>query len=96
MAVPLWAFLFLELMPVPQLTRTGVFLAVLAVGIGPVAGSRPAGDLALGVPAFELNVIVLVLSIIYVPLMVMLVSTAFPREVALSVATVAKIVLGAR
>src|SRR5678816_438360 len=56
-AVPLWAFAFLEIVPLPQVARTGIFLAVLAVGIGPIAGmKRLSGQSPAVRRAFELNV----------------------------------------
>jgi bile acid:Na+ symporter, BASS family len=94
-AVPLWAFAFLEILPLPQSTRSGIFLAVLAVGIGPVAGmKRLQGDSLSVNRAFELNVTMLLVSIVYVPLMVALLAAVFHRDnLSLSVAAVAKIVL---
>jgi predicted Na+-dependent transporter len=93
-AVPLWAFVFLEIVPVSQVARSGIFLAVLAVGIGPVAGmKRLRGESPAVRRAFELNVTMLVASIVYVPVMVAVLAAIFHRsDLSLSVLMVAKIV----
>jgi bile acid:Na+ symporter, BASS family len=93
-AVPLWALLFLELLPLAPVTRTGVMIAVLAVGIGPVAGmKRLQGAAPAARLGFELNLTVLAISIVYVPLAVWLLGRSYHREVSLGIAAVAKIVL---
>jgi BASS family bile acid:Na+ symporter len=91
--VPAWAFVFLEILPLPQVARSGIFLAVLSVGIGPFAGmKRFQGDSPVVRRAFELNVTMLLASVVYVPLMVALLAVAFRLDVSLSVGTVARIV----
>jgi BASS family bile acid:Na+ symporter len=92
-AVPLWALVFLELLPLPQVARSGIFLAVLAIGIGPFAGmKRFQGDSPEVRRAFELNVTMLLISVLYVPLMVALVAAFFRVDARLPVGTVARIV----
>jgi BASS family bile acid:Na+ symporter len=93
-AVPLWAFAFLEIVPLSPVARSGIFVAVLAIGIGPVAGlKRLQGDSPAVRRAFELNVVTLLISIVYVPFMVALLAWLLKRNLSLNMVAVAKIVL---
>ena len=93
--VPLWAFVLLKLVPLPPFVRQGVMIAILAVGIGPAAtmkrmkGATPAVRFA-----FELNVAVLLLSIVLVPADVAGIGVLTHKQFHLDVAAVAKVVFG--
>jgi BASS family bile acid:Na+ symporter len=93
--VPLWAIFLVSVVPVSPMVRGGVLIAVLAVGIGPAAGMKRMGA---AVPdareALDLNLIVLLLSLLFVPIAFAAVAALFQRDLHISVAAVAKVVLG--
>ena len=82
-------------MPVSPVVRGGLLIAVLAVGIGPAAGmKRLAPGSAKAAEALDLNAIVLVLSMIFVPIGFAIVAALFHRDLHVGAGAVAKVVLG--
>jgi BASS family bile acid:Na+ symporter len=93
--VPLWAILLVRIVPVSPMVRGGLLIAILAVGIGPAAGMKRMGTAAPDArEALDLNLIVLVLSLLFVPIAFAAVAALFQRDLHISVAAVAKVVLG--
>ena len=67
--VPLWAIFLVRVLPVSPMVRGGLLIAVLAVGIGPASAmKRLAPGTVKASEALDLNAIVLVLSMIFVPI----------------------------
>ena len=93
--VPLWAIFLVRVMPTAPVVRGGLLIAVLSVGIGPVAGMKRMGPKAANASeALDLNLVVLVLSLVFVPVAFALVAAAFHRDFHISAGAVAKVVLG--
>jgi BASS family bile acid:Na+ symporter len=93
--VPLWAIFLVSIIPVSPIVRGGLLIAVLAVGIGPAAGLKRMSPTASGArEALDLNLIVLVLSLVFVPIAFAAVAGLFHRDLQISVGAVAKVVLG--
>jgi bile acid:Na+ symporter, BASS family len=93
--VPLWAVLLVLIVPVSPPVRAGLLIAVLAVGIGPVAGMKRMGPSSPNAhEALDLNLVVLVLSLLFVPIAFATVAALFHRDFHVSVGAVAKVVLG--
>src|SRR3954471_873016 len=93
--VPLWAIFLVRVLPVSPIVRGGLLIAVLAVGIGPAAGMKRMGPRSAGAcEALDLNIIVLVLSMIFVPIGFALVAALFQRDFHVGAGAVAKVVLG--
>ena len=93
--VPLWAIFLVRVLPVSPIVRGGLLIAVLAVGIGPAAGMKRMGPRAANASeALDLNMIVLVLSMIFVPIGFALVAAVFHRDLHVGAVAVAKVVLG--
>jgi bile acid:Na+ symporter, BASS family len=93
--VPLWAILLVSILPVSPMVRGGILVAVLAVGIGPAAGMKRMGAAVPNAPeALDLNVIVLLLSLLFVPIAFAAVAALFHRDLDVSVGAVAKVVVG--
>jgi BASS family bile acid:Na+ symporter len=93
--VPLWAIIVVRVVPVSPIVRGGLLIAVLAVGIGPASGmKRMAPGTAGASEALDLNMIVLVLSMIFVPIGFALVARLFHRDFGVGAGAVAKVVLG--
>jgi predicted Na+-dependent transporter len=91
--VPLWALLLLQLMPLDRMARTGILIAVLAVGLGPVAGmNRMRVDSPAARRALELNLAVLAGSAFFVPAMFFGLAALFHRQVTLGWGAVARVV----
>jgi bile acid:Na+ symporter, BASS family len=94
-AVPLWVLVLAKLAPLPNAVRGGLLIATLAVGIGPVAGlKRMTGLGPASSEALDLNLAVLVLSMLYVPVAFTLVAVLFRVDVHLGIKPVAEVVLG--
>jgi len=92
--VPAWVLALVLILPVPQLVRGGLIIATLAVGIGPMASMKRMGPKAQAAPeALELNIVVLVISLVFVPLAFASLAALFHRDVSLGVGAVAKVVL---
>jgi BASS family bile acid:Na+ symporter len=93
--VPLWAVLLVLIVPASPIVRGGLLIAVLAVGIGPVAGMKRMGKASPHAhEALDLNLVVLVLSMVFVPVAFALVALVFHRDLHVGVWAVAKVVLG--
>ena len=93
--VPLWAVFLVKVVPLSPVVRGGLLIAVLAVGIGPVAGLKRMGPKATNASeALDLNLIVLALSMIFVPIAFVIVGVLFHRAVHVGAGAVAKVVLG--
>jgi BASS family bile acid:Na+ symporter len=94
-AVPLWVVVLVKLLPLSPMVRGGLLVATLSVGIGPVAGmKRMSGVNRAASDALDLNLVVLVLSMLYVPIAFVAVAALFGVSVPLGLLPVAKVVLG--
>jgi bile acid:Na+ symporter, BASS family len=92
--VPLWVLLLVEVMPLPMVVRAGMLIAVLAVGIGPVAGMKRMSKGLYASDALDLNLVVLILAIVFVPLAFALFAAIMGRALRLGYWPVAKVILG--
>jgi bile acid:Na+ symporter, BASS family len=93
--VPLWALVLVLLVPLSPVVRAGLLISVLAVGIGPAAGMKRMGRTTPHAhEALDLNLVVLVLSLAFVPIAFFLVAALFQRDLHVGVGAVAKVVLG--
>jgi BASS family bile acid:Na+ symporter len=93
--VPLWVVFLVKAVPLAAGVPGGLLIAAIAVGIGPAAGmKRMGGGTAAGRDALDLNVIVLVLSLVFVPLAFAVLAALFHADLQLGLAPVAKVVLG--
>jgi len=92
--VPLWVLLLVEVMPLPMVVRAGMLIGVLAVGIGPVAGMKRMSKGPRASDALDLNLVVLILAIVFVPLAFALFAAAMGRDLRLGYWPVAKVILG--
>jgi BASS family bile acid:Na+ symporter len=94
-AVPLWALLLVAILPLAPVAKGGILIAVLAVGIGPVAGmKRMAGTVPHARDAMDLNIVVLILSLAFVPIAFAGLAAALHRDVHVGAGQVAKVLLG--
>jgi BASS family bile acid:Na+ symporter len=89
--VPLFAMVVLKLLPLSPVVRGGVMVAILAVGIGPVTLMRQ--DKTAGREAVDLNLVLMLLSLVYVPAAFALLAHLFNRQLHLGAMAVAKVVL---
>lgn len=93
--VPLWVVAVVLALPLSPLVRAGLLIATLAVGIGPVAAmKRMAPEAEEAREALDLNLIVLVISLAFVPIAFAALAAMFHSDVHIGVAAVAKVVLG--
>lgn len=93
--VPAWVLALVLITPVTPIVRAGLIVATLAVGIGPPASMNRMGPTApTAREALELNIVVLAISLVFVPLAFALVAAMFHRNLSIGVGTVAKVVLG--
>ncbi|HVU49168.1 MAG TPA: hypothetical protein VHL80_00690 [Polyangia bacterium] len=105
--LPVGAVLFLRAIAAPPLVAAGLTIAVVAIGIGPPAifgrvkkaRAARAGEAPPGVEdalSFEvgLNVVLLVLSIVYIPAFIAVHGLFFQHRLHLAPLAVAKVVLG--
>jgi BASS family bile acid:Na+ symporter len=93
--VPAWVLVLVLVLPVSPLVRGGLIISTLAVGIGPVAAMKRMGPTAPSArEALDLNIIVLVVSLAFVPIAFALLALLLRADVHLGVGTVAKVVLG--
>jgi BASS family bile acid:Na+ symporter len=90
-AVPLFAVFVLKVLPLSPIVRGGVLVAVLAVGIGPVSVMRKSK--APGHEAVDLNLIVMLVSLVYVPVGFAALAHAFNRQLHLAIFPVEKAIL---
>jgi BASS family bile acid:Na+ symporter len=93
--VPLWVIALVLVLPVSPVIRAGLLVATLAVGIGPVAAMKRMGPQAEEArEALDLNLIVLVISLAFVPIAFAAVAAVVHSDVHIGVGAVAKVVLG--
>jgi len=93
--VPLWVLVLVKVMPLSPAVRGGMLIAALSVGIGPVAGmKKPVGTTPHGSDALDLNLVVLILSIVFVPLAFGVFAALMGRDLHLGYWPVAKVVIG--
>jgi len=93
--VPLWVLLLVSIVPLAPAVRAGLLVIALAVGIGPAASmKRMSGTTAEAREALDLNVVVLFISLSFVPIAFAAVASLFHREFHVGVGAVAKVVLG--
>jgi predicted Na+-dependent transporter len=92
--VPLWVVVLTRVIPLPLPVHAGLLIAALCLGIGPVASVKQlsaknprAGE------ALELNLIMLVIAIAYVPLAAAGAALLFGRQLPLDFGAIAKVVL---
>ena len=90
--VPLATVLFLEAIGAPQLIGAGLIVAILAVGVGPPAAFKRATAKEANVAyEVELNIVVQVVAILFIPLAIAVLGTLFhfaPRLEARRVAVI--------
>jgi bile acid:Na+ symporter, BASS family len=92
---PLWVLLLLQIWPVAPIVRAGLLIATISVGIGPVAAlKRMAGPTSRAGDALDLNLVVLVLSMIFVPIAFAALAALYRQNLRLGFGPVAKVVLG--
>jgi BASS family bile acid:Na+ symporter len=92
--VPIGTIAFLHAIGASPLVASGVIVAILAVGLGPAAElKRTRAAEAHVVYEVELNVVLLALSIVFIPLAVALVGKHFHRDLHLDASAVAALVL---
>jgi len=93
--VPLWIVFLVKAVPLAPGVPAGLLIAAIAVGIGPVGGmQRMGGGTAAARDALDLNLVVLVLSLAFVPLAFAALVAMFHADLHLGVWPVAKVVLG--
>jgi BASS family bile acid:Na+ symporter len=93
--VPLWVLLLVAVLPLAPAVRGGLLIAAVAVGIGPVAGmKRMGGATPAAREALDLNLVVLVISLVFVPVAFAALAALFRRDLHVGVGAVAKVVLG--
>jgi BASS family bile acid:Na+ symporter len=107
--LPVGTVLFLQSIGAPSVVAAGMTIAVVAIGIGPPAvlshvkkvRAERAGEAAAPAPVEEalsfevgLNVVLLVLSIVYIPAFITVHGMFFQHHLHLAPAAVAKVVLG--
>ena len=93
--VPLWVVALVKAVPLAAGVPGGLLIAAIAVGIGPAAGMKRMGvTTGAARDALDLNLIVLVLSLAFVPLAFAALAALFHAHLQLGVAPVAKVVLG--
>jgi BASS family bile acid:Na+ symporter len=93
--VPLWVVLLVVALPLSPAVRSGLLVATLAVGIGPVSSMKRMGaNTPSAREALELNLVVLVISLAFVPLAFVALAAAFHADAVVGAGAVAKVVLG--
>ena len=93
--VPLWVLLLVSIVPLSPVVRAGLLVIALSVGIGPVASMKRMGNPTVAArEALGLNVVVLLISLVFVPIAFAAVASLFHREFHVGVGAVAKVVLG--
>jgi BASS family bile acid:Na+ symporter len=92
--VPLAAVLFVEAVGAPPVVAAGIVIAILAVGIGPPAlFQQAAPDKADVTYEVELNVVVQILAILFIPLAIAILGAIFQFAPRLEAGRVARVVL---
>jgi bile acid:Na+ symporter, BASS family len=93
--VPLWVLLLVSIVPVSPVVRAGLLVIALSVGIGPVASMKRMGNPTVAArEALDLNLVVLVISLVFVPVAFAAVASLFHRAFHVGFGAVAKVVLG--
>ena len=93
--VPLWVVAVVLVLPLSPAVRAGLLIAALAVGIGPVAAMKRMGPTTPAArEALDLNLIVLVISLAFVPIAFAALAALYHSDVHIGVGAVAKGVLG--
>jgi BASS family bile acid:Na+ symporter len=93
--VPLWVLLLVSIVPLAPVVRGGLLIVAIAVGIGPVASMKRMGGVTTSArEALDLNLVVLVISLVFVPLAFAAFAALFHRDLHIGVGAVAKVVLG--
>jgi bile acid:Na+ symporter, BASS family len=93
--VPVWVVLLVAILPVSPPVRAGLLIATLAVGIGPAAAMQRMGRTTPAArEALDLNLVVLLLSLVFVPIAFAAVASLFHRDLHIGVGAVAKVVVG--
>jgi len=93
--VPLWVVIVVLVLPLPLAVRAGLLIATLAVGIGPVGAMKRMGPATVAArEALDLNLVVLVISLAFVPIAFAALAALFRSDVQIGVGAVAKVVLG--
>jgi BASS family bile acid:Na+ symporter len=93
--VPLWVIAIVLVLPLAPAVRGGLLIAALAVGIGPIAAlkrMKPTG--AETREALDLNLVVLFISLAFVPIAFAALAKLFHAEARITVGAVARVVLG--
>jgi BASS family bile acid:Na+ symporter len=91
---PLWVLLLLRLWPLAPVVRAGLLIATISIGIGPVAGiSRMSGSTSRAGDSFDLNLVVLLLSMAFVPMAFAGLAALYHQNIHLDFTEVAKVVL---
>ena len=92
--VPIWTLLFEKLVHPTGNIAAGLWVAILAVGIGPAAAMKRMDEPSPRTRyAFELNLLVVAASIVFIPMAVAVVARLYGRSLALAPGDVAKVVL---
>src|SRR4029079_11007119 len=93
--VPLWVVAIVLVLPVSPAVRGGLLIATLAVGIGPIAAMKRMGPTTSDArEALDLNLVVLAISLAFVPIAFAALAALFRSEASIGVGAVAKVVLG--
>ena len=93
--VPLWVLLLVSIVPLSPVVRAGLLVIALSVGIGPVAALKRMGNPTVAArEALNLNLVVLLISLVFVPIAFAAVASLFHRDFHIGVGAVAKVVLG--
>jgi bile acid:Na+ symporter, BASS family len=91
---PLWVLLLLQFWPVSPAVRAGLLIATISVGIGPVAAvKRMSGPTSRAGDALDLNLVVLLLSMVFVPIAFAALAALYRQNLQLGFGPVAKVVL---
>jgi BASS family bile acid:Na+ symporter len=92
--VPLGTFLFLEGLRPPELVEAGLLVTIVSIGIGPPAIFKQTRAAVADISyEIELNVILLLLAVVFIPTVVTVVGRYFHRELYLGASAVGKLVL---
>src|SRR6185437_3180226 len=90
---PLWVLLLLRLWPLTPVVRAGLLIATISVGIGPVAAlKRMSGPTSRAGDALDLNLVVLLLSMVFVPIAFAALAALYRQNLTLGFGPVAKVV----
>jgi BASS family bile acid:Na+ symporter len=93
--VPLWVLFLVRVLPLSPPLRAGLLLSAIAVGIGPAASMKRMGEgTAMARLALELNLVVLILSLVFVPVAFAALVALYHVDFHLRIGAVAKVVLG--